>query len=87
MYNYITELIGTCILLFVILKYPNDIFAIGITLSVILYIGSKISGGHFNPVVTIVKFINKSIDLWKCIGYIIVQILGGLLAIHLSKKF
>ena len=46
-----------------------------------LYISSKISGGHLNPAISIMLYFRGNIPLLSTIGYIISQIIGGLLAL------
>ena len=47
-------------------------------LSVLIRILGPISGGHFNPVVTLVELINGSISLVSAVTYVISQTLGAL---------
>ena len=44
-----------------------------------------ISGGHLNPVVSLVMFINNKIKLDKFIQYVIAQSVGGVLALSYFK--
>ena len=46
-----------------------------------LYISSKISGGHLNPAISIMMFFKGNIPLITMFGYIISQVIGGLLAL------
>jgi aquaporin Z len=46
-----------------------------------LYISSKISGGHLNPAISIMLYFKGGIPLLTAVGYIISQIIGGLLAL------
>jgi len=46
-----------------------------------LYISSSISGGHLNPAISIMMYFRGNIPLLSTIGYIISQIIGGLLAL------
>ena len=47
-------------------------------LSVLIRIFGPISGGHFNPAVTLVELINGSISLISAVTYVISQTLGAL---------
>lgn len=47
-------------------------------LSVLIRILGPISGGHFNPAVTLVELINGSISLMNAVTYVISQTLGAL---------
>lgn len=55
-------------------------FAFGLALLAGLYAFGEISGGHFNPAVSLGMLINKKIDVPTTIGYWVVQIIGGVLA-------
>ena len=78
------EFFGTLLLVFVILATGNP-YAIGATLAIIVAIGGGVSGGHFNPAVTTsLVFANKT-SMNSLIPYIIVQILGGLVAYRIYK--
>ncbi|MDR2873208.1 MAG: aquaporin family protein [Methanobrevibacter sp.] len=52
----------------------------GITAIAVIYVFGKISGGHINPAVTIGLLITKNISLKDCIGYIIAQFIGAIIA-------
>ena len=60
MNKYITEFIGTFFLVLII-GITNNPIAIGIGLSVLVYMGAHISGAHYNPVVSLAMFIQKEI--------------------------
>ncbi len=48
-------------------------------MAMILFMG-KVSGAHFNPVVTIAFWIRGDFPGWRISGYVIAQLAGGLLA-------
>ena len=79
MLEYLIELVGTFIFLTIIIIFGNP-FIIGLTLAAMIALGGKISGGHFNPAVSFMMFLNKKIDLKKLILYIMAQILAGVCA-------
>ena len=58
--------------------------AVSAILFVIIEIFGPISGGHFNPIVTMVMLFEKKITAIKSIQYILVQILGGIVGIMIS---
>lgn len=55
-------------------------FAIGLSVLIMAYAVGHISGGHFNPAVTIGLIAAGRFDSGKAIGYIIAQVLGGIAA-------
>ena len=55
--------------------------ATGSILFVIIKMFGPISGAHFNPVVSLVFFLRRELALNNLIKYIVVQIIGGYLAV------
>ena len=85
MLDFFVELLGTFIFLSVIIITGNPL-AIGLTLTSMIWFGSKISGGHFNPAVSYLMFIHKKINLPQLLFYIIAQIIGATGALFLFKS-
>tara|TARA_B100001741_G_C16522621_1_gene585505 strand:- start:1141 stop:1407 length:267 start_codon:yes stop_codon:yes gene_type:complete len=85
MLDFLVEFLGTFIFLSVIIITGNPL-AIGLTLSSMAWFGGKISGGHYNPAVTYMMFLNKKINLQKVLFYILAQILGAISAYFLYKN-
>jgi glycerol uptake facilitator-like aquaporin len=56
-----------------------------ITLGLMIWSGSFVSGGHFNPAVTTCFIVFKRIHWLKGLFYILAQLLGGLFAAALLK--
>ena len=77
--KYFVELLGTFIFLSVIL-ITGEAIPIGLTLTAMIYWGGKISGGAFNPAVSLALFLNKKINSIELGGYIIAQFIGAFLA-------
>ena len=75
----LVELVGTFVFLSVILATGNPL-AIATTLGVLIYLGIGVSGGHFNPAVTIMTLFNNGIAFDNASGYVIAQIVAGLVA-------
>ena len=86
MNKYLVEFLGTTLLMFIILTTGNYL-AIGATLAVIVLLGGAISGGSFNPAVSISLYAAGKLSKNDLIPYIIVEILGGLAAFFVYKKF
>lgn len=55
-------------------------FGFGLALLAALYAFGEVSGGHFNPAVSLSMLLDGRIDLGTMIGYWIAQIAGGVLA-------
>lgn len=83
MKKLITEFIGTFFLVLTVgvaVKGgagPMAPVAIGVSLMVMIYAGGHISGGHYNPAVTLAVLIRGRIKAAEAIPYMIFQVLGG----------
>ena len=87
----LAEFLGTFFFLSVILNVVADaslgLMAIPIALLASIYFGGKISGGHFNPAVSVMMFMKGSLAPELTIIYIIAQIAGALTALLLNMYF
>ena len=79
MKKYLIEFVGTFFLVLIIGLSENPV-AIGVGLSVLVYMGAHISGAHYNPAVSLAMFIKKDLDTNEFFIYIISQILGATFA-------
>ena len=79
----LVEFVGTFIFLSVIVLTGSPL-AIGATLTTLIYFAINMSGGHFNPAVTIMTLYNKGMAVDTASGYIVAQIIGGIGAITLN---
>jgi len=86
MNNYLAEFLGTLLLMYVIFATGNWI-AIGSALAIAVLLLGPVSGGAFNPAVTISLYAAGKLQKADVIPYIIVQILGGLTAFYLYSTF
>ena len=86
MNKYLVEFIGTILFVYVILATGNPL-AIGATLSLVILIAGPISGGHINPAVSVVMASAGKIEIVDLLPYILSQILGGLVALELYKRY
>lgn len=82
--KFIVELLGTFIFLSVIL-ITGEAIPIGLTLAAMIYWGGEISGGAFNPAVSLALYLNKQISELQLGGHIVAQILGAILAYYFFK--
>lgn len=83
--KYLVEFIGTFIFLSVILT-KGEAIPIGIALTTAIFFGGKISGGNFNPAVSIMMYLKGSLKGADLPMYVIAQVLGGVCALCLHKK-
>ena len=75
------EFFGTFIFLSVILKTGKAI-PIALALAAMIFWGGSISGGHFNPAVSVMMFLKGNKNLLTTILYILAQVVGGILALY-----
>ncbi len=90
--NYLVEVIGTFFLVLTIactgLLGADGVIAplaIGSALMVMVYAGGHISGGHYNPAVSLAACIRGALEKSQLIPYMIAQIIGGILAVYVFK--
>lgn len=93
MKKLITEFIGT---FFLILTIGMTVLggagsmapvAIGTALMVMVYAGGHISGAHYNPAITLGVLIRGRIKTGEAISYIIIQIIGAVIAAFVVRYF
>jgi aquaporin Z len=87
MRKYIVEFIGTFFLVLTVgcTVIPNaagviPALAIGAVLMVMIFAGGHISGGHFNPSVTLAIFVRGRMEIKDVVPYWIAQIVAGVVA-------
>lgn len=80
----LAEFLGTFFFLFVILQQGQPI-PIAVALLAMIYAFGSISGGHFNPAVTVMMGVHEKIGATDAAVYIAVQILGGIAAVLLYR--
>ena len=84
--KYLVEFLGTMFLVYVIFATGNWL-AIGFGLAIPVLVGGPISGGSFNPAVTLALYASGKLAESDVLPYIIVEILGALAAFYAYKKF
>ncbi len=88
--KYAVELIGTFFLMFAVAVsgFSGSAFtplAAGATLMVMIYAGGHISGGHYNPAVTIAVLCRRRIGMGDAVGYWIAQLAAGVIAAVVAR--
>jgi aquaporin Z len=87
----VAEFIGTLFFLSIILNVVNDssigVIAIAVGLLAAIYLAGGVSGGHFNPAVSIMMFMKGNLPADMTILYIIAQVIGALSALLLNNFF
>ena len=87
MNKYLTEFIGTFFLVLtigctVLTREPGMIppLAIGAALMVMVFAGGHISGGHYNPAVTLGVFLRGKLPMADVVPYMAAQVIGAVAA-------
>ena len=83
--KYAVEAIGTFFLVFTVgaavgSRSTLAPLAIGATLMVMVYAGGHLSGGHYNPAVTLAALVRRRIGIRDAVAYWIAQVLAGMVA-------
>ena len=94
MKKYLTEFIGTFFLVFTVgmCVIKPDIgnfapLAIGSALMVMVYAGGHVSGGHYNPAVTLAVWLRGRCPAADVPGYVLAQVAGAFAAVGLALYF
>jgi aquaporin Z len=88
--KYVTEAIGAFFLVFAVATsgLTGSTFtplAAGATLMVMVYAGGHISGGHFNPAVTMAVLCRRRIGIRDAVGYWVAQLGAGAIAAVIAR--
>jgi len=92
--KYFVELIGAFFLVFTVASAVTlngegviPAIAIGFVLMVLVYAGGHVSGGHYNPAVSLAAAIRGALEWKHLIPYWISQLIGGAAAAYLVLQF
>ena len=85
MNKYVVEFLGTLFFLYVILA-TGQALAIGLALTVAIMVGGKISGGNFNPAVSVMMAAAGKLSMKDLLPYVVAQVAGGLAALEFHKR-
>ena len=87
MFNYTVEFLGTMVLILAILVTAGNPIIIGAALAGGVALGGGISGGHYNPAVSVMALVKGDLSQSDFLGYVLAQVLGGLFALEIFKRF
>lgn len=85
MNQYVVEYLGTVFFLYVIIATGQPL-AIGAALALSIYLGGPISGGNFNPAVTVMLALAKKQPMATVMPYIVAQLLAAITVVELYKR-
>lgn len=88
--KYLVEIIGTFFLVLTVVTTAHfgsalAAFAIASALMIMVYAGGHISGGHYNPAVSLAACVRGALDKTQLLPYMIAQVIGGVLAVLTLK--
>ena len=86
MNKYLVEFVGTAFFVYVILATGNPL-AIGASLALLILLSVNVSGGFFNPAITVVMVSLNKIPVYDLIPYILSQVFGALVALEVYKRY
>ncbi len=91
MQKYLVEFVGTFFLVLTVVLCANNAdisplapLAIGAMYMAMIYAGGHISGGHFNPAVTLAVRIRGKLEMNDTIMYMVSQVFGGVMAASIA---
>lgn len=90
-YAFAFEMIGTAFLLIAINWSNGDIFTVCLTLFSMIVLGGPVSGGHFNPAVTLAVYFRQSyedgdylVNILYTVAMIIAQFVGAFIGVAIG---
>jgi aquaporin Z len=88
--KYAVEAIGAFFLVFTVAACglsgsPFTPLAAGGVLMVMVYAGGHLSGGHYNPAVTMAALVRRRIGIADAVGYWIAQLVAGVIAALIAR--
>jgi aquaporin Z len=83
---YLAEFLAALLVVYVILETGNSL-AIGATYALTRILATPLSGGHINPMVSIALASGDYFPYMEVVPYVIAQICGAVLAVHIFKNF
>jgi len=94
MLKFVAEFLGTFVFVSVILYAVSKSSSFGSMVPVVIcaglllsiYMTAEYSGGHLNPAVSTVMYLNKSLDLTNYGGYVTAQLLGAAAAWYVKTN-
>jgi len=84
MLKYFVEFLGTFVFLSVILT-KGEAIPIGVALAAVIFMGGDISGGNFNPAVSLSMMLNNRLSSGDFAGYVGAQLAGAACAVYFTN--
>jgi len=80
MLKYLVEFLGTFLFLSAIVATGQPLL-IALALLLVILVGGGISGGHFNPAVSVMFYAKGGLSQSDLAGYVVAQLAGGMAAL------
>lgn len=85
MMNLVGEFLGTLVFLYAVAKYGTAL-AVGLGLGIAVYAFGHLSGGHYNPAVTFMKYLGGSLSQATFVKYTLTQLLAAYALVTYLKR-
>lgn len=80
----LVEFLGTFVFLLTIQRVAQPI-PVAVALLAMIYIASSVSGAHFNPAVSCMKWLNNELSSSDCLMFVATQVLAGWCALKFNR--
>ena len=80
--NLVGEFIGTMAFLYAVAKYGTPL-AVGLGLALVVFFLGHLSGGHYNPAVSFMKYLAGQMSQQMFIQYVVVQLFAAYVFVKL----
>jgi aquaporin Z len=84
--SYVAEFVGTFFFLLSILASAGSPLVIGGALALVVFLIAGLSGGHVNPAVSFMMYLNGGLRPSELAGYVVSQLAGGAAALYAFKR-
>lgn len=74
--NLVGEFLGTMVFLYAVAKYGTPL-AVGLGLALAIFLFGHLSGGHYNPAVSFMKYVAGQMSQQTFLQYAAVQLLAA----------
>ena len=85
MMKLVGEFFGTLVFLWAVARYGTPL-AVGVGLAVAAYAFGHLSGGHYNPAVTFMKYLSGTVSRNTLVSYTLTQMFAAYVLIMFLRK-
>jgi glycerol uptake facilitator-like aquaporin len=86
-WKFITEFLGTFLLVLAIIRSNTDPLIVGGTVAGVVWLGKDRSGAHINPAVSLIQYLGGKLSGNELAGYVASQIAGAITCLYMFKVF